>query len=1220
MDVPVEEFVKDSSSSSFVDPDPDDVIMDDETVDDGKMDVPVLSSSSLMNDIQYQPEDMVTESVRDFHHPSIYSWGRRDLKCLFHHTDSDHKDGIYSYNHVNRNFIFIASNIYHSAALTSTGELYTTGDNSEGQVRDCYSVADDESMDHKFSKPKIVESLINQRISSVSCGSSHTVCVTASGCAISFGGNECGQLGHSVDKITHVAPRMSTFVIDRSVHGHGVVVKKVACGDLFTLFLSTTGEVYGCGSSIYLGNKTAVTAAGVKDGKTSDDVLQATNVCSAQRIETLVSLHIVDITAGCTHSMAITARGELYTWGANNQFQLGYDNPPQQTHQQLPRKVLFKEEYGTLQVIGIRAGYQHSIIWTDEGLLLGCGANKYGQIGLPSPRVESFEVIPLDFFCIMAACGYNHTLALCDSTRSRNTDHDGSSTAIGAVSTILYGFGANNNNQVSGSTTVSIVRTPMVLNDCLQVWNLTQIHYISAGGDQSFVIATNSDGTVLQQDNSSSPMQFPLRKQFSTLASKSVEPMSSASMCSLLLKARKECSDRITDSASSTHSNGSSAVSHHNAGSIEYTYASSAVLEIFSSPSLLGGSFLRDSSLSSSFSAVSSFEQCLDVQGLENCYVTLMQLGSDITARLLAATQQAITEIEHAVQRSPLSSSMQALAKVVMILWQNPLMVNPKLSLDLFTRLLKIARICEKELIDDVFQCYPQHILVARVLKPLQEHLSFHLRAGQSDPTALLMTTSKIDILTLLSTFLKNLHDCNAHFKEPLALDLFYNQDIDLFTDLVLAKDCLDWQKKQGKSTFTINYATTSGPIDLKAPRFYFHQYPFLLSIHVKLRVINAESQMHQQFAQRNAVNFGLFSGTNIFQPWFVLPIQREHLLQQSLIHIAGASANDLKKPLKVVFVGEEGVDEGGVKKELFQLLISQLFSDQYGMFHTAASGRVLWINHTNRWCNEEYKLVGTLLALAVYNGVLLDVQLPPVFYKKLLRQSVTLLDMKGIDPELCTGLFQLLHYEPAMEVEYVFCRSFVTEWDEYGASMTKELIEDGKSVAVTGSNRQLYVDKLVEWTLNESISEQFSSLLEGFHRIINPTMIEHFTPLELERLMTGLPHLDFKELESSTQYIGDPTWTAEHPLITAFWSIIHHLSFGDKQKFLLFVTGSNKAPIGGLKNLNLRIQRMGPHSNSLPTAHTCFNTLLLPEYTSSDILKDRLLKAIYECEGFGLK
>ena len=71
---------------------------------------------------------------------------------------------------------------------------------------------------------------------------------------------------------------------------------------------------------------------------------------------------------------------------------------------------------------------------------------------------------------------------------------------------------------------------------------------------------------------------------------------------------------------------------------------------------------------------------------------------------------------------------------------------------------------------------------------------------------------------------------------------------------------------------------------------------------------------------------------------------------------------------------------------------------------------------------------------------------------------------------------------------------------------------------------------------------------------------------------------------------------------------------------FYLFFVGSNKAPIGGLKNLGLKIHRMGPDSLNLPTAHTCFNALLLPEYNTKEKTKNCLLKAINECEGFGLK
>lgn len=63
-----------------------------------------------------------------------------------------------------------------------------------------------------------------------------------------------------------------------------------------------------------------------------------------------------------------------------------------------------------------------------------------------------------------------------------------------------------------------------------------------------------------------------------------------------------------------------------------------------------------------------------------------------------------------------------------------------------------------------------------------------------------------------------------------------------------------------------------------------------------------------------------------------------------------------------------------------------------------------------------------------------------------------------------------------------------------------------------------------------------------------------------------------------------------------------------------------HRAPVGGLGNLQLVIQRAGPDTEGLPTSHTCFNYLLLPEYASVDKLRQKLKLAISYAEGFGLE
>ena len=83
---------------------------------------------------------------------------------------------------------------------------------------------------------------------------------------------------------------------------------------------------------------------------------------------------------------------------------------------------------------------------------------------------------------------------------------------------------------------------------------------------------------------------------------------------------------------------------------------------------------------------------------------------------------------------------------------------------------------------------------------------------------------------------------------------------------------------------------------------------------------------------------------------------------------------------------------------------------------------------------------------------------------------------------------------------------------------------------------------------------------------------------------------------------------------------MVREFSIEDKRALLLFATGCDRAPVGGLKNLQFILQRSGPDSMALPTAHTCFNLLAMPAYASRGKLRDRLTIAIHNAQGFGLQ
>ena len=130
------------------------------------------------------------------------------------------------------------------------------------------------------------------------------------------------------------------------------------------------------------------------------------------------------------------------------------------------------------------------------------------------------------------------------------------------------------------------------------------------------------------------------------------------------------------------------------------------------------------------------------------------------------------------------------------------------------------------------------------------------------------------------------------------------------------------------------------------------------------------------------------------------LNIRRDHLIEDTLNEVSKPDVNFGKK-LKVKFTGEQGVDEGGVRKEFFILLIRQIFDPKYGMFSYNKKTRLYWFNHYTFEPRMKYELIGVIFGLAIYNNTILDVKLPIAVYKKLLGIKPNLDDIKQCDPEL---------------------------------------------------------------------------------------------------------------------------------------------------------------------------------------------------------------------------
>jgi E3 ubiquitin-protein ligase HECTD2 len=141
----------------------------------------------------------------------------------------------------------------------------------------------------------------------------------------------------------------------------------------------------------------------------------------------------------------------------------------------------------------------------------------------------------------------------------------------------------------------------------------------------------------------------------------------------------------------------------------------------------------------------------------------------------------------------------------------------------------------------------------------------------------------------------------------------FYNTRLD-YSNLVIA-DFEAWESKTTKFTFC--------------------QYPFFLSIGAKIQILEHDARRQMEVKAREAFFSSILTRKAVSQ-YFVLRVRRDCLVEDSLQRVSevlGSSPEEMKKGLRIGFVGEEGVDAGGLRKEWFLLLVREVFDPHHGMF-----------------------------------------------------------------------------------------------------------------------------------------------------------------------------------------------------------------------------------------------------------------------------------------------
>uniref|UniRef100_A0ABM0LV47 LOW QUALITY PROTEIN: probable E3 ubiquitin-protein ligase HERC4-like n=1 Tax=Saccoglossus kowalevskii TaxID=10224 RepID=A0ABM0LV47_SACKO len=327
-----------------------------------------------------------------------------------------------------------------------------------------------------------------------------------------------------------------------------------------------------------------------------------------------------------------------------------------------------------------------------------------------------------------------------------------------------------------------------------------------------------------------------------------------------------------------------------------------------------------------------------------------------------------------------------------------------------------------------------------------------------------------------------------------------------------------------------------------QVPALSFCNYPFSLDSHAKTKLLHVDALMQMQAAMdevhRRNIESIFLPQIDPVSPCLVLNIRRENIVPNTLDQISKQGTIDLKKPLRVSFVGEDAVDAGGVRKEFFMLILREILNPKYGMFQYYNS-RTVWFNDKSFEDRTMYHLVGVICGLAIYNLTIIDLHFPLVLYKKLLGKDVNLEDFKTLDWQVAENLHYLLEYEDT-DVEETFDLTFTIGREHFGQLETVELIPGGKDISVTAENKHEYVNRYVDYVLNKSAHAQFEAFNDGFHKVCGGRVLELFRPQELMEMVIGNQNYQWDEFEKNTEYKG--IYYRQHKTIIYFWEVFHNM------------------------------------------------------------------------------
>jgi len=336
-----------------------------------------------------------------------------------------------------------------------------------------------------------------------------------------------------------------------------------------------------------------------------------------------------------------------------------------------------------------------------------------------------------------------------------------------------------------------------------------------------------------------------------------------------------------------------------------------------------------------------------------------------------------------------------------------------------------------------------------------------------------------------------------------------------------------------------------------------------------------------------------------------------------------------------------------GPSLEFYTLVCKEMQVQALGMWRSDGGDEQVHVNAVNGlfpaprdWSSETeegtkilrlFTGLGRLVGKALMDGRLIDLPFSRTMYKVLMGRELVAEDIGEFDPVFFRSLQPLIRVADAVaagadpesvtmdetgaRVEDLFL-SFVLV-GEHGF----ELVPSGGDKAVTSANVGEYVAAVVDATLLSGVKPQLDAMMAGMGEVLDVHALRTFGEDELEIILMGQDE-PWTEAELASCCVVENGYEVHSRVIRDLFSVLASFTEQERREFLMFMTGSPRLPYGGWGALDppFKIVRKSASEPDayMPSTMTCLNFLKLPEYSSGEVLRAKLIQAMREGgEGF---